>query len=79
MRHWHLGYPLGDIPKVGGRPCVQWINLFVLSHRENPAGWVRTEWPDGQPLLVQSWLQAMIFEAIKGELAAIGREKRRGR
>lgn len=80
VRRWCLGLPSGREAPVGGRPCQSWLNLFVLTHRPCTDGWQRLEWPDGGPLLEQSWLLVSVFQIIASELAAIAREQiKRGR
>ncbi|MCH8844529.1 MAG: hypothetical protein IID61_16335 [SAR324 cluster bacterium] len=75
MRHWHLGYPIGDFPPVAGRPCGYWITLFILSHRQTETRWERIAWPDGGPLLTQRWHEVMVFEIIRGESEQIVAER----
>ena len=77
MRHWHLGYPIGDFPPVAGRPCGYWITLFILSHRETANGWERIAWPDGGALLAQPWPEVMVYEIIRGESEQIAAERMR--
>ncbi len=77
MRRWNLGYPLSSQPAVGSRPCQYWMNLYVLSHQPEPAGWRRLEWPDGKPLLTQSWRLVTIFQVIGDELAQIAQERQK--
>jgi hypothetical protein len=79
VRHWSLGYPLSGFAPVAGRPCRGWIELFLLSHRPTARGWAREAWPDGGPLLDQSWALALLFRAIGDELGRIEAEQARRR
>jgi hypothetical protein len=67
------------VPSIGGRPCTIWLDLFTLCHRPTEAGWQLVEWPDGQPLLAQPWLQTAVFRVIGDELLSIRNERLRSR
>jgi hypothetical protein len=58
-----------------------WLDTFALCHQPVEGGWLRSEWPDGRPLLAQSWPQVAAFRVIGDELAAIRAERlrRKGR
>lgn len=77
MRRWNLGFPLEMIPPLCGRPCRFWISLYLFTHHQGPQGWLRLEWPDGQPLLMQYWPTAAAFQLIGDELARIDQEQAR--
>jgi hypothetical protein len=62
---------------VQGRPPRVWLQLFLLTHRPDGEGWRRVEWPDGRPLLAQSWPQVLALEALADELARMAAERRR--
>lgn len=79
MRRWEVGFPPEPAPPVGGRPCIVWIHRFVLSHAPGAGGWRRLAWPDGRPLLEQSWPQAVILRIVGDELNWIGAEQARSR
>ncbi len=89
VRYWEQGLPLpaGTLEEglpllpatVGGRPCAVWLDLFMLCHQPVDGGWLRGPWPDGRPLLEQSWPQVAAFRVIADELAAIRAEHLRKR
>lgn len=60
---------------IGGRPVSLWLDLFALCHGALDGTWRRLEWPDGRPLLEQSWLQAAVFRVIADELSRIAVER----
>ena len=60
-----------------GRPPRTWLELFLLTHRLDADGWLRLAWPDGGPLLAQSWPQVRALQAIADELDAVAAERRR--
>jgi hypothetical protein len=62
---------------AAGRPLAQWIALFALSHHEAGGAWERAAWPDGRPLLDQSWVTVRVFEAIRDELRIMAAEEAR--
>jgi hypothetical protein len=62
---------------AAGRPAGNWIALFALSHAERGGAWERIAWPDGLPLLVQSWLLVRVFEALRDELRTMAAEDQR--
>ncbi len=72
-----LGYPAKGIPKVHGRPARYWIQLHMLCHYRNGVDWVRLDWPDGQPLLAQSWPLVEIFQIVGDECSTIAEESMR--
>jgi hypothetical protein len=78
VRHWEAGLPLPSAA-AGGRPCALWIDTFALCHQPLDGGWLRTEWPDGGPLLLQPWPQAAAFRIVADELAAIRAERLRSK
>jgi hypothetical protein len=55
------------------------LDLFALSHEFHDGGCRRLAWPDGGPLLEQSWPQAAIFRVIADELSRIHVEHQRSR
>jgi len=70
--------PLARGERVCGRPCGHWLSLFSLSHVRDAHGWRRLDWPDGAPLLQQSWPLVQVFQVVAEEwLAAEGAEARR--
>lgn len=75
MRRWSLGLPPVNEARVARRPCQRWLNLFVLTHRQDAEGWQRMEWPDGGALIEQSWLVVMVFQIVGSELASIAKER----
>jgi len=77
VRRWSLGLAPNTPGPVGGRPARYWLDLFALTHRATPHGWVRLEWPDGRPALEQPWPRAKIFHTIGEELARVLGERRR--
>ncbi|HKI97173.1 MAG TPA: hypothetical protein VKB51_01740 [bacterium] len=60
-----------------GRPLRLWLQLFLLSHRPAADGWQRLAWPDGGPLLAQSWPLVLALHAIGDELDAVAADRRR--
>ena len=79
MRHWEQGLPLPPGASLGGRPCAIWLDRFLLCHGPGEGGWVRGAWPDGQPLLAQSWPEAAAFRIVADELARVRSERARPR
>jgi hypothetical protein len=83
VRRQRLGYPEEPL-SVAHRPAAWWLALFLLSYREAGGAWERIAWPDGGPLLAQSWLAVTLFEVIADECRRIALEearaaRRRGR
>jgi hypothetical protein len=76
VRRQRLGYLPEPLP-VAGRPAGWWLTLFFLSHREAGGGWERLAWPDGGPLLDQSWPLVLAFEAIGDECRRVWSEAAR--
>jgi hypothetical protein len=62
---------------VLGLPLRAWLERFLLSHRCGARGWERLAWPDGGPLLAQSWPQVLALETVGDELERIAAERRR--
>ena len=77
MRHWEQGLPPPAAPPVHGRTPQAWLHLFLLCHRPAGAAWQRSEWPDGQPLLEQSWPLVQVLDTLRDELERVGAERRR--
>ncbi len=77
MRHWEQGLPPQAAPPVHGRMPQAWLQLFLLCHRPVGAVWQRSEWPDGRPLLEQSWPQVQVLDTLRDELERVGAERRR--
>ena len=77
MRRWAQGLPPAAAPPVQGRPPRGWLELFLLTHRAADGGWQRLEWPDGRPLLAQSWPQVLALQTIGDELEQVAAEQRR--
>lgn len=71
--------PLSTSCTIGGRPVSLWLDLFALCHHPAQGAWRRLEWPDGRPLLEQSWLQAALFRLIADELERVAAERLRQR
>jgi hypothetical protein len=62
---------------VLGRPPRAWLELFLLTHRQDAHGWQRLEWPDGAPLLAQPWPRVCALRTLGDELEQIAAEQRR--
>lgn len=77
MRHWAQGLPPYAAPPVHGLPPRVWLQRFLLSHSREGGAWRRIEWPDGRPLLAQSWPQVLALRTIADELARIDAEQRK--
>jgi hypothetical protein len=77
VRRQRLGLAADTANLAAGRPIGNWIALFALSHLERGGVWERAAWPDGAPLLGQSWLLVRVFEALRDELRALAAEDAR--
>jgi len=71
VRRRQLGYPDDAEGEICGRTGRYWLNLFFMCHSRQAGGWLRTEWPDGGPVLAQSWPLTQMFQLIADELARI--------
>jgi hypothetical protein len=77
VRRQRLGLIAEASCPAAGRPIGNWIALFALSHREAAGAWERIAWPDGEPLLHQSWILVRVFETLRDELRIVAAEEAR--